>query len=204
MTKYYTYRLKEEDFPEDTSMIPIQDTPEKLDEGDVFLVFVSGSLDVLGIYTKDEDNLRIENRIDDMKLSDFYECFSFVTFVNDRTYKMFSKRVKEISEKDYHNILSTAYVAQWSGPGRTHYPASFLCAGTGSCSYKDRHHVWYAMVIIPWQWPAGFLSTWLKSDCQRHKPPWSAVYRSFPGRQSYFQRLAPRNYWQLLQFPFHE
>lgn len=105
VVKHYTYRLKEEDLTKDNSKIAIQETAETLQDGDIFLVFVSGTLQVLGIYTKIGDYLNIDKKIDNKKLSDLYSCFSMITFVDKRTYKIFSRRVKEIEKEDYENIL---------------------------------------------------------------------------------------------------
>jgi hypothetical protein len=103
MVRYYTYRLKEEQ--EDYTQIMIQEVPTTLSNGDVFLVFLAGTLDVLGIYKKKSDYLIIDKKIEGKKLSDFYSCFGCVGFVNERTYKMFAKRVKEIEKEDVKKIL---------------------------------------------------------------------------------------------------
>ena len=103
MVKYYTYRLKEKNL-KDSSKILIQDLPLELINEDVLLVFMAGTLEVLGIYIKKRDNLILDKKIENKKLSDFYSCISCVSFVNERTYKMFSKRVKEIEKEDIDKI----------------------------------------------------------------------------------------------------
>jgi len=102
--RYYTYRLKEPLL--DFKKFEIQDLPIELLEGDKLIVFIAGSMEVLGSYIVSDNKAIIETKINDMKLSDFYDCFSFITEIGERTYKIFAKPVREISKDDYINILS--------------------------------------------------------------------------------------------------
>lgn len=103
MVNYYTYRLKEE--PIRKNKISIGDVPIALDDGDTFLVFLAGTLEVLGVYIKKDNGLILDKNIEGKKLSDLYGCFGMVSFVNERTYKMFAKRIREIEKEDIDNIL---------------------------------------------------------------------------------------------------
>ncbi|PLW79809.1 hypothetical protein C0585_05705 [Candidatus Woesearchaeota archaeon] len=77
MVNYYTYRLKE--LPKNIDEFEIQDLPIELSNGDILIAFIAGSMKVLGSYIVSDNKANIENKIENMKLSDLYECFSFIT-----------------------------------------------------------------------------------------------------------------------------
>lgn len=106
--KYYLYRIKKEDYEKLKGLnnIKIDYTPEQINEDDKIIVFVSESLKILGSYKKREDYLVAEKLAkNELTLKDFYEKLSIITEVGQRTYKVFAKKVKEISEEDYNMIM---------------------------------------------------------------------------------------------------
>ncbi len=105
MAHYYLYRLKQEEFEKLADLKKIGITYRgKLEYDDVFVVFVSGIMKVLGTYKKlgkQLVGLKVAERERMPKMQDFYSELSIISFVNDRTYKVFAKPVKEITKADF-------------------------------------------------------------------------------------------------------
>ncbi len=85
-------------------MLTIDYLPEPIEDGESVLVFVGSDLTIIGPYTKKHKELHAQRELTgkDLKsLKDFYGKISIVTFVGPRTYKVFSKKVKEITKEDF-------------------------------------------------------------------------------------------------------
>ncbi len=102
--KYWLYRLKKEEYEKikDKRTIQIDYINEEVDEKDKFIVHVSGLGILSGAYRLKDDFL-IAEKLSEKKprLSEFYSKLSFIDFVNERTYKLFAKKIKQIIEEDY-------------------------------------------------------------------------------------------------------
>ena len=101
--KHYLYRLKIEDFEKlsDFETIKIDYSPTELSETDKVIVFVSETLKIVGIYQKKDDYL-LSKRLTkkEITLREFYDKLSIITEIGDRTYKVFAKKLKEITRED--------------------------------------------------------------------------------------------------------
>lgn len=105
---YYFYRLKKEDFEKliDTETVKIDYMSAELDETDKVIVFVSETLKILGAYKKkDEYLLAKKSAKKEITLREFYDKLSIITEVGPRTYKVFAKKLKEITKEDYELIV---------------------------------------------------------------------------------------------------
>lgn len=107
--KYWLYRIKKEDYDELASddEISVDYMPEEIEADDLLIVHVSEIGNMIGTYKmRNEKLILIEKSSKELKLKDFYSKFSFIEFVNTRTYKMFAKKMKEITKEDYDMIES--------------------------------------------------------------------------------------------------
>ncbi len=105
--KYWLYRIKKEEYEELDSheQIEIDYMPEETDKEDKFIIHISEIGIILGAYRiNDEKLIAKELSTKKPKLKEFYEKLSFIDFVNDRTYKIFAKRLKEITKEDYEML----------------------------------------------------------------------------------------------------
>ena len=60
----------------------------------------------MGSYKKDGEYLFAKKEaIKDITLREFYDKLSIITEVGPRTYKVFAKKIKEISKEDFENIV---------------------------------------------------------------------------------------------------
>jgi len=108
MAKFYLYRVKEAEFQqiekESLNKIKIDYLTEEVNDGDLLIVFISRLLSVIGTYTKQDDHLiaRRMFKAENMpNLRDYYSKLSLIQFKGQRTYKIFSKKTKEITEQDF-------------------------------------------------------------------------------------------------------
>jgi len=78
----------------------------ELEDGAKVIVLVSQSMVVVGAYRydKEQDRFVREKEINKV-VSKFYEKLPMVEFVNDNTYKMFSKRLRDIDEDNYNAFI---------------------------------------------------------------------------------------------------
>lgn len=109
MMRYVLYRIIIKDFEilKDINNIKIDFLPTPLSNEDKIIVFVSESLKIIGTYKKEEDFLAAERIFEkDINLKDFYDKLSIVSKIGPRTYKIFAKKIKEISKKDYEMIAN--------------------------------------------------------------------------------------------------
>lgn len=104
--KYYLYRIKIEEYEKlkDIKSIPLQFLPIALNQDDKIIIFISKEMKIIGEYKKEQDNL-IQIKQINKNLKDYYDKFSFISYVNDRIYKKFSKRILEIKKQDYKSII---------------------------------------------------------------------------------------------------
>ena len=106
--KYYVYRIKLKDYLNlrQTDIIPnTQDAIEIEDESKV-IITVSKSLVVMGAYKYNkEGNKFIREKEINLVVSKFYDDLPMVEFVNESTYRMFSKRLREIDKDNYEVFL---------------------------------------------------------------------------------------------------
>lgn len=106
--KYYIYRIKFKDQMElkQTDIISNALDYIELEDGDKVIVLVSQSMLVMGAYTyKKEPNIYVRDKEINKVISLFYDVLPMVEFVNEHTYKMFSKRLREIDEDNYKAFL---------------------------------------------------------------------------------------------------
>lgn len=94
---YYLIRLPE--VPQDVQCIPNPHTI-KLAEGDFSVVYIAGTLHVLGIYIYKNDTF-VQQKALGKPMQVFYERLPMITDINERTYKFFAKRVREIDAEDF-------------------------------------------------------------------------------------------------------
>lgn len=104
--RYFLYRVFEQ--PKSLSVIPIDYMPgdgvEAVD-GDLCVVYIAGVHTILGIYEKKGDTLVcVEKSIKHLTIKDIMAKLSFVSFVNDKTIRMFKKKCRELSDKDFEMI----------------------------------------------------------------------------------------------------
>lgn len=101
--RFFTFRLNE--IPKNNLNIKLYPVPLVLENGDKFLVFIQGSMEVLGLYEKKDDQfLILEKQIEGKVMSDMYEFFDEITEINDRTYKLFAKPAREWNIETYEKI----------------------------------------------------------------------------------------------------
>ncbi|PIO05654.1 hypothetical protein COT47_03870 [Candidatus Woesearchaeota archaeon CG08_land_8_20_14_0_20_43_7] len=82
--------------------IKIDYTPEPIGDGDMVVAFFAGSLEIIGQFRKEGDFLLPINVFDKKPdIRTFYDRLSFVEFVSDRTYKLFSKKTREVKKEDF-------------------------------------------------------------------------------------------------------
>ena len=107
---YWLYRIKKEEYEElDLKEIKIDFLPEDVNDDDKFLVHVAELGIVIGAYKKLNETFVLENDFKTRpKLKDMYEKFSFIDFVNERTYKVFAKKLKLIYKEDYEMVIKCA------------------------------------------------------------------------------------------------
>ena len=94
---YYLVRLPET--PKDTQCIPNPHTIA-LTEGDSAVLYIAGTLHILGTYTFKE-GVFIQQKALGKPMQTFYDKLPMITDINERTYKFFAKRVREIDAKDF-------------------------------------------------------------------------------------------------------
>jgi len=104
--KYFLFRLKKEYFEKLENYDEIDYKYDfELDNSSLLVIFISENLKILGTYKKEGKLLKvIDVNKKELTLKDFYDKLSIISFVNDRTYKLFAKPIKEITEKDYEEI----------------------------------------------------------------------------------------------------
>lgn len=106
--RHYLYRLKKEEYEKikDTDRIEIDYLLVEIDKTDRMIVFVSGSLRILGAYRKIDGFLAAEKPVGkEMTLREFYGRLSIVREICPRSYKVFAKKIREITKDDYKTIL---------------------------------------------------------------------------------------------------
>lgn len=109
MMDYYLYRIKFKDHMQlrQTDIIANNLDNITIEDGDKAIIIVSKSLMVIGAYKyKKEQNIFVREKEINKVVSKFYEKLPMVAFVNENTYKMFSKRLRQINKEDYDAFLS--------------------------------------------------------------------------------------------------
>ncbi len=106
--KYYIYRIKYKVYTTLTQTDIIMNSLDKLEleHDDKVIIIVSQSMVVIGAYryNKESDRFVREKEIN-LAVDKFYETLPMVEFVNEHTYKMFSKRLREIDKENYEAFL---------------------------------------------------------------------------------------------------
>lgn len=104
--RYFLYRVFEQ--PKSLSTIPIDYMPgDGADavDGDQCIVYIAGVHTIIGIYEKKGDELVcIDKPIKHVTIKDIMEKLSFVSFVSDKTIRMFKKKCREVSKTDFDMI----------------------------------------------------------------------------------------------------
>jgi len=103
--KYYIYRMKYKDHItlRQTDIIENHLDNLLLEDGSKVVIIVSKSMVIIGAYKYNEEQNRFVREKEINKVvSKFYERLPMVEFVNEHTYKMFSKRLREIDEENYN------------------------------------------------------------------------------------------------------
>ena len=106
---YYLYRIKYKDHVELRQIDIIANSLDNISikDGDKVIMTVSKSLMVIGAYKyQKEQNIFVREKEINKVVSKFYEILPMVEFVNENTYKMFSKRLRQINKEDYDAFLS--------------------------------------------------------------------------------------------------
>lgn len=107
--KYYIYRIKYNDYIKLSQLELIKNILDRIDIEDKskVIIVVSKSMLVVGAYTyhKERGVFLLDKKID-LVISKFYDKLPMVEFVNDHTYKMFSKRLREIDKENYEVFLA--------------------------------------------------------------------------------------------------
>lgn len=103
----FLFRLLEQ--PKSLQTIPIDYMPgdgtDAIDH-DQFVVYIAGTLLIIGVFEKVGDVLQIvEKPIKHVTLREVAPKFSFVSFVNENTMRMFKKKCREISAADLAMII---------------------------------------------------------------------------------------------------
>lgn len=107
--KYWLYRLREQEFVglSHLDRILIDYLPEPVADNDSVVVFVAGTLNIVGAYTKKGDSLILKKATKDpVDLRKFYDKLSIIKAIGERTYKVFAKKVKEITKADYEVLTA--------------------------------------------------------------------------------------------------
>lgn len=79
----------------------------QINDGDKVVIIVSQSMIVMGAYTyRAEGDMFVRDKEINKVVSLFYDKLPMIEFVNENTYKMFSKRLREIDEENYNAFLS--------------------------------------------------------------------------------------------------
>jgi 23S rRNA C2498 (ribose-2'-O)-methylase RlmM len=106
--KHYIYRIKYKDYIllRQTDIIANKLDKLSLEDKDKVIIIVSKSMNVIGAfrYNKEQDFFVREKEINKV-ISKFYDALPMVEFVTENTYKMFSKRLREITKEDYDAFL---------------------------------------------------------------------------------------------------
>jgi hypothetical protein len=78
----------------------------KLDDGDKIVIVVAKSMIILGAYTyvKELNEFHLD-KIINKTTKYFYDKLPMITFVNERTYKLFAKKIREITKENYDAFL---------------------------------------------------------------------------------------------------
>lgn len=103
--KYYIYRIKYKDHIKlmQTDIIKNDMDTLLLEDGSKVIIIVSKSMMIVGAYRyNEEQSIFIREKEINKVVSIFYERLPMVEFVNEHTYKMFSKRLREIDEENYN------------------------------------------------------------------------------------------------------
>lgn len=111
---YYIYRMKFKDHLNLRQTDIISNTLDNisLENNDKVIVIVSQSMLVMGAYVYNKDkNIFVRKKEINKVVSLFYDKLPMIEFVNENTYKMFSKRLREISEEDYNAFTQGIDVA---------------------------------------------------------------------------------------------
>ena len=106
--KYYIYRIKLKDHIDlrQTDIIKNNLDNIEIEDKAKVIITVSQSLMVMGAYRYDKkQNIFIREKEINQVVSKFYEKLPMVEFVNENTYKMFSKRLREITKEDYETFM---------------------------------------------------------------------------------------------------
>jgi hypothetical protein len=111
--RYWLYRVEKEFFDRQKKLdvIKMDYLPEPIEDGESVLVFVGSDLVLVGAYVKKGMELHAQMPIDKDKavaLRLFYGKISIVTFEGPRTYKVFSKKAKEITKEDFE-LMTRGY-----------------------------------------------------------------------------------------------
>jgi hypothetical protein len=105
---YYIYRIKYKDYIQLRQTDIIKNGLDRLalDDGDKVILIVSQSLVVAGAYRyKKEQDIFVREKEINKAVQKFYPKLPMVGFVNENTYKMFSKRLRQIDEDNYNAFL---------------------------------------------------------------------------------------------------
>ena len=98
----YNYYIKRNNF----KIIPNQLNDFLIEDKSKIIIIISKSLIVIGAYYYDKDqNAFILEKEINKTIIDFYEKLPMINFVNKRTYKLFSKKIREIDEENYNIFL---------------------------------------------------------------------------------------------------
>jgi hypothetical protein len=106
--KYYIYRMKFKDHISIRQIDIIKNTLDnlELEDNDKIIIIISKSMNVIGAYKyKKEQNIFVREKEINKVISKFYDKLPMVEFVNENTYKMFSKRLREIDIENYNVFL---------------------------------------------------------------------------------------------------
>jgi hypothetical protein len=104
--RYYLYRLKLEETPAETSILPVNYFPPDcpVRTGDVIIVFQSQTLAIFGEYVYEDESLIITRELSG-NMRDYFGKLSFVSVVSETSARTLKKRAREITKADY-DILS--------------------------------------------------------------------------------------------------
>ena len=116
---YYVYRIKFKDHMNlrQTDFISNSLDEIELEDKDKVIIIVSQSMVIMGAYeyNKEQNQFVREKEINKV-VSLFYEKLPMIEFVNENTYRMFSKRLRKIDEENYkvflENVTNIAHIKE--------------------------------------------------------------------------------------------
>ncbi|MFT4304380.1 MAG: hypothetical protein ACMXYG_07475 [Candidatus Woesearchaeota archaeon] len=107
--KYYIYRIKYKDYLKirQTDIIDNKLDNLMIQDGSKVIIIVSQSMVVIGAYHYVlSSNRFVRDKEINTVITKFYEKLPMVEFVDESTYRMFSKRLREIDEQNFNAFCS--------------------------------------------------------------------------------------------------